>query len=287
VPQPKSAEKAPSAPDAERKPTDLRKLPAPPEPERDQASLRPPPKVTTPDPRKVPERPDADREGSPPDRPPPAPRIHEKPSALPHPPGAPERRAEEPQQEKPRITSRPAEPPRQRADSEKEGAEGPRVTSRPSEPPSPRASPRVQPGSPSAKPDTVQPNPDRSRPRQTADADRTGRDTRQGVPNSPVLTRGQREAVVRKIRECWSVDRAAKDMSQLVVVIEVTMREDGTVQDAAVSDETRNLRNPTVRAFAESARRALLNPRCQPLPFPRDRYQDWRRFKAEFDPSDS
>jgi len=288
IPQPKSAEKAPAVPDAERKATDVKKPPAPPEPERDQASLRPPPRVTAPDSSKVPERPDADRDGSPPERPASPPKALEKPGAVPRPPGAPERRTEEPQPEKPRITSRPEAPP-QRAESEKkEGENSPRITSRPSEPPAPRASPRVQPGQPSAKPDTVQPNPDRARtPRQTADADRTARDPRQGVPNSPVLTRGQREAVVRKIRECWNVDRAAKDLSSLVVVIEVTMNEDGTVRDAVVSNETKGLGNATVRAFAESARRALLNPKCQPLPFPRGRYEEWRRFKAEFDPSDS
>ncbi|MGH7002676.1 MAG: hypothetical protein ACREIP_01890 [Alphaproteobacteria bacterium] len=287
VPQPKSTEKVPATPDTEPKPNEIKKPPAPPEPERDQAALRPPPRITTPEPSKAPERPDADRDAAAPQRPTSPPKPQERPSALLRPPSSPEGKTEEPKQEKPQITSRPSEPPRAQPEKTEEG-DKPQITGRPSEPPSPRESKPNQSAHPSTKPDAVQRSPDRARKApQSAEVERTARDQRVGAATTGKITRSERDAVARKIRACWNVDPAAKDLASLIVVIEVSMNRDGTVREAVVSDETRGLRNPTVRAFADSARRALLNPRCQPLPLPREKYEEWKTFKAEFDPSDS
>ena len=44
--------------------------------------------------------------------------------------------------------------------------------------------------------------------------------------------------------------------------------------------------NSFFRAAADSARRALLNPRCSPLKLPLDKYAQWQIFTITFDPKD-
>ena len=83
----------------------------------------------------------------------------------------------------------------------------------------------------------------------------------------------------------WSADAGAKDLEELVVVIEVWMNEDGTVRDAHISSDTR-IRNAAHRAAADRALRAVLNERCQPFKLPPEKYARWRQMKLEFYPSD-
>ena len=43
---------------------------------------------------------------------------------------------------------------------------------------------------------------------------------------------------------------------------------------------------PIFQAAAESARRALLNPRCRALKLPPDKFNKWQTFTITFDPKD-
>ena len=44
--------------------------------------------------------------------------------------------------------------------------------------------------------------------------------------------------------------------------------------------------DPTFRAAADSAMRAVSNPRCQPWPLSPDKYNSWRTITFNFDPRD-
>jgi hypothetical protein len=70
----------------------------------------------------------------------------------------------------------------------------------------------------------------------------------------------------------------------MTVEIRVTMNPDGTVRDAQVQDNARMTADPFYRAMAESALRAVLNPRCQPFKLPKDRYDVWQTLALNFDP---
>jgi hypothetical protein len=294
VPQPKSAEKAPASPDSEKKTTTLKKPPAPPEPERDDVALRPPPRTTTPDPSKAPERPDADRDAALPKKPAAPPKPPANQYAALRPPAAPDKStAKEPKEEKPLIKSQPtfrSEP----SEAEKKKEDAPAIKSRPTfraEKPQPdqhESKNKQQTPTPS-KLDSIFRSLDKERKApQEADAERTARDQRRGAPEhkpGQPLSVSEIDAVKRQIRRCWIADAAAKERESLLVIIDVSMNEDGTVREAKFSPEMR-IRGPQHRAAAESALRAVLNEKCQPYRLPPEKFARWRHLTLEFDPSE-
>lgn len=90
----------------------------------------------------------------------------------------------------------------------------------------------------------------------------------------------------QQIRECWSLPAGAKDAENLSIEIRMTMNPDATVREARILDQGRLQRDPFYRAAAESALRAVLNPRCNPLKLPLEKYNQWRNMILIFDPRD-
>ncbi|MBI3113435.1 MAG: cell envelope integrity protein TolA, partial [Rhodospirillales bacterium] len=78
----------------------------------------------------------------------------------------------------------------------------------------------------------------------------------------------------------------AKDAQDLNIEIRVVMNPDATVREARIQDQRRLQGDPFFRAAAESALRAVLNPRCNPLKLPPDKYQQWQTMTLNFDPRD-
>ncbi len=99
------------------------------------------------------------------------------------------------------------------------------------------------------------------------------------------LTVSEEDAVRRQIEKCWSVPVGARNPEELVVRIRVWMNPDRTVNRVAVVDADRMGADRYFRTMAESARRAVLNPRCSPLNLPPNKYDQWRVFEFNFDPS--
>ena len=64
------------------------------------------------------------------------------------------------------------------------------------------------------------------------------------------------------------------------------MKPDATDREARIHDQRRLQSDPFFRAAAESALRAVLNPRCNPLKLPPDKYQQWQTMTLNFDPKD-
>ena len=64
------------------------------------------------------------------------------------------------------------------------------------------------------------------------------------------------------------------------------MLRDGTVKNAGVLDIGRYNRDSAFRAAADSALRALRNPRCSPLKLPPEKYDQWKTIVINFDPQD-
>ena len=62
------------------------------------------------------------------------------------------------------------------------------------------------------------------------------------------------------------------------------MNRDGTVNKSSVLDRGRYNRDSTFRAAADSALRALRNPRCSPLKLPPEKYDQWKSIVINFDP---
>jgi hypothetical protein len=94
------------------------------------------------------------------------------------------------------------------------------------------------------------------------------------------------EAVAAQLRKCWVVPAGAKNAENMVIAIRVDMNPDATVRNALIVDIEIAMADSYFRAAAQSALRAVKNPRCQPLPLPLDQYDQWRTLTLNFNPQD-
>ena len=99
------------------------------------------------------------------------------------------------------------------------------------------------------------------------------------------MTMSEIDLVRRQVTDCWNPPAGAKDAQNLIITIEVQVNRDGTVRSADIKD-TYRMGDPFYRAAAESARRALFNPKCTPLRLPPDRYEIWQSMIINFDPKE-
>ncbi len=107
-----------------------------------------------------------------------------------------------------------------------------------------------------------------------------------GGGNSLPITTGEIDSVRRQIEQCWSLPANVKPTKDLVVEIRVEMNQDGTPRSALIQDNGRMGADAAYRATAESARRAVLNPRCHPFRLPREKYDRWRTLTLVFNPAE-
>jgi hypothetical protein len=103
-------------------------------------------------------------------------------------------------------------------------------------------------------------------------------------PNTKV-TVNEIEAVRQQLAQCWNVAAGARRADALSVEIEMVMNSDATVHEARVVNSARINSDPYFRAAAESAIRALGHPDCIPLKLPLNKYDVWKNFTFNFDPS--
>ena len=106
------------------------------------------------------------------------------------------------------------------------------------------------------------------------------------APAPERLPAQQNATMARKLKHCWQIAGGADAGTSPVVHLVVDMAEGGRVTDVRLDAETQAqlAGNPRLRAAAAAALRAVLDPRCQPLPYPRDRYDQFRRFVLTLDP---
>ncbi|MFN7709422.1 MAG: hypothetical protein ACK5O7_00450 [Holosporales bacterium] len=89
-----------------------------------------------------------------------------------------------------------------------------------------------------------------------------------------------------QVMKCWNVPAAVKNASSLDVRVEIQLNLDGSVISSRVLDSGRAARDPMFRVAAESALRAVKDPRCVPLKLPAERYNDWKKIEIHFNPKD-
>lgn len=107
----------------------------------------------------------------------------------------------------------------------------------------------------------------------------------QPPPVGQALTQSELSALKRQLAGCWNILPGARDADDLVVVVNVTMNPDRTVASAGIRDQAR-LGDPFFKAAADSALRALRDPRCSPLELPPFKFDQWKEMTIRFDPKD-
>ncbi len=106
------------------------------------------------------------------------------------------------------------------------------------------------------------------------------------APLGSTLTISQMDAIKYQISKCWYVQGGIKNAEDMSVLLRVNINRDRTVQQVQVVDRGRYNRDFAFRAAADSAQRALKNPRCSPLDLPPEKYNEWRITEINFDPRD-
>jgi outer membrane biosynthesis protein TonB len=106
------------------------------------------------------------------------------------------------------------------------------------------------------------------------------------APLDAVATMSEIDAIRHKIEQCWAIPAGARDADKLVVSIRVWVNPDGTVRDARILDQGR-LGDAFFRTAAESALRAVRNPRCSPLPIPPKKYEQFKEMVLDFNPKEA
>jgi len=113
------------------------------------------------------------------------------------------------------------------------------------------------------QPPTARPNPRAGGGQPNPGGNPYGNDT-------AALTADQRGAIGDRVRECWTKDAGALDIDKQRVLLTVTTDASGTARIVEIAPEDQaRMGDPRFRAFAERARRAVLDPRCAALPLPR------------------
>ena len=189
-------------------------------------------------------------------------------AALPDPPApVPELKPEPPKPEPPKPEPEPAkvEPPAKPADK-----------------PKPKAKPRDDDAEFSSFLNDIS---KRTAPKAPAPAPAASAAAQPLAPLGSQLTASERDLVIQQLEACWNVPSGARNARDLKPSFMVDMNADGTVRQVKLLN-SEQLSDPFFQAAADSARRALLNPRCQPLKLPPDKYDDWKKFTIIFDPKD-
>lgn len=101
-----------------------------------------------------------------------------------------------------------------------------------------------------------------------------------------VLTATQVDLIRQTIRKCWHFPAGLKNAEDLVVDIEMELDQDGTVKRAKIVDTSRMNSDPEYKIAAENAYRAVLDPECNPLPLPKDKYEEWKNLELSFNPKE-
>jgi hypothetical protein len=105
------------------------------------------------------------------------------------------------------------------------------------------------------------------------------------APLAAQMSTSELDLVKQQIEACWNVPAGARDAANLQPEFRIFMNRDGTVKSATLLNTDR-LNDPFFQAAADSAKRALLNPRCQPLKLPPEKFDQWQTITITFDPKD-
>jgi outer membrane biosynthesis protein TonB len=206
--------------------------------------------------------------------------------------------AEPPKPEPPKAEPKPEPPP-----EPKPAPPEPKPEPKPEPPKPPEPKPEVKadlPMPPASKPEPpkkkeevmsddmlrniARRSPTRETPKQVAVEEPKG-SSQPVAPLAPQLSTSELDTVVRQVEECWIVPAGARDAQGLKPEFRVTMNPDATVRAATLLNSDR-LGEAFFQAAAESARRALFNPRCSPLKLPAGKYDQWQSFTITFNPKD-
>lgn len=107
---------------------------------------------------------------------------------------------------------------------------------------------------------------------------------KEGLPMSV----NEKDAIRQQIMQNWTVPSGAKDIQNIVATLHLNVQPDGTISKVEITDQSRYNTDPSFRAMADSAVRAVY--KSSPLKnLPAEKYDvkdGWRELEINFDPSE-
>lgn len=100
----------------------------------------------------------------------------------------------------------------------------------------------------------------------------------------PHMSMSYMDRVRRVLEGAWRVPIRAKENGTLIIVVELEMNPDGSIAHVQVLHGEGTPNHPTYQIGVQNVLEALDSPRCNPLPLPKDRYTEWKKFKFRFMP---
>ena len=101
--------------------------------------------------------------------------------------------------------------------------------------------------------------------------------------SAPTLSANEIDLFRAKLRDCWDVPVALRDIDKISVPITIKFKIDGTL--ASPPEPENRTRDPQIQALTESAVRAII--RCPPYTmFSRSKYETWKEISVGFNPRD-
>ena len=102
-----------------------------------------------------------------------------------------------------------------------------------------------------------------------------------------ILSISEIDLLIQQLSSCWSAPAGAVIKKGMVVKISAQIKPDRKVLYESVRIIDTNIRqsNPFYGPITESAMRTLLNPECNPLRLPEDKYNLWKNLTIIFDHS--
>ncbi len=94
------------------------------------------------------------------------------------------------------------------------------------------------------------------------------------------------EKFFEQVYPCWSIPAGAKGADRIKVDVRLRLKPDGSVSVPPVYISPMGMKkDPFHIAIAESALRALSNPRCMPVKLPIESYHIWKEWIVTFNPA--
>ncbi len=103
---------------------------------------------------------------------------------------------------------------------------------------------------------------------------------------SETLALSEMDALRYQLARCWNIPSGAMNAEDLIVDIRMEVNPDRTVASAEIVDQMRYNSDSFFRAAADSARRAVFNPMCNPLALPAEKYDIWKNILIRFNPKE-
>jgi outer membrane biosynthesis protein TonB len=97
--------------------------------------------------------------------------------------------------------------------------------------------------------------------------------------NAMSLSQSELDALRAQIQACWSLPAGAQDVKDIVVQVQISLRQDGSL---AADPIPLNRGTGAFQVVAESALRAVR--RCAPYRLPAAKYDVWKEVEINFDP---